>query len=179
MASQDRADIYARITAEIVAAIEAGTDDYCMPWHHDGAATARPVNVASGKTYRGVNVLALWVAAHSAGYPTGLWGTYRQWHELGAQVRNGERSTTVVFWKQIGLVKSEDEQDGGDEDRRRFLARGYPAFNRPRRGVLYEPRDHHGLRRRPGLLFSIGGQGAYARVWRFQGCGGTLQRPVS
>lgn len=129
MASQDRADIYARITAEIVAAIEAGTDDYCMPWHHDGAATARPVNVASGKTYRGVNVLALWVAAHSSGYPTGLWGTYRQWQELGARVRKGERSTTVVFWKQIGLVKSEDEQDGGDEDRRRFLARGYPVFN--------------------------------------------------
>jgi antirestriction protein ArdC len=129
MASQDRADIYARVTAEIIAAIEAGTDDYCMPWHHDGAATAPPVNVASGKTYRGVNVLTLWVAAHSAGYPTGLWGTYRQWHELGAQVRNGERSTTVVFWKQIGLVKSEDEQDGGDEDRRRFLARGYPVFN--------------------------------------------------
>ena len=98
MASQDRADIYARITAEIVAAIEAGTDNYSMPWHHDRAATARPVNVASGKTYRGVNVLALWVAAHSAGYPTGLWGTYRQWQELGAQVRKGERSTTVVFW---------------------------------------------------------------------------------
>ena len=108
MAPQDRADIYARITAEIVAAIEAGADDYCMPWHHDGAATARPVNVASGKTYRGVNVLALWVAAHSAGYPTGLWGTYRQWQDLGAQVRKGERSTTVVFWKQIGLVKSEE-----------------------------------------------------------------------
>ena len=49
MASQDRADIYARITAEIVAAIEAGTDDYSMPWHHNGAATARPVNSRPAK----------------------------------------------------------------------------------------------------------------------------------
>ncbi|SDR63805.1 protein of unknown function [Rhizobiales bacterium GAS113] len=73
MASQHRADVYDRITAEIVAAIEAGAGDYSMPWHHDGAATARPVNVASGKAYRGVNVLALRVAAHGTGYPTGLW----------------------------------------------------------------------------------------------------------
>jgi antirestriction protein ArdC len=140
MASQDRADIYARITAEIVAAIEAGTGDYSMPWHHDGAATARPVNVASGKTYRGVNVLALWVAAHSAGYPTGLWGTYRQWQEFGAQVRKGERSTTAVFWKQIGSVKSEDEQGNVDEDHRRFFARGYSVFNQAQvDGYVIEP----------------------------------------
>ena len=31
MAPQDRADIYTRITAEIVAAIEAGAGDYRMP----------------------------------------------------------------------------------------------------------------------------------------------------
>ena len=103
MASQDRADVYARITAEIVAAIEAGAGDYHMPWHHDGAATARPVNVASGKTYRGVNVLALWVAAHSAGYPTGVWGTYRQWQELGARVRKGERTKFEQLRQTAGL----------------------------------------------------------------------------
>jgi antirestriction protein ArdC len=140
MASQDRAEVYARITAEIVAAIEAGTDDYHMPWHHDGAATARPINVASGKRYRGVNVLALWVAAHSAGYPTGLWGTYRQWHELSAQVRKGERSTTVVFWKQIGSAYSEDKQDDAVDERPRFLARGYPVFNQAQvDGYVAEP----------------------------------------
>ena len=140
MASQDRADVYARITAEIVAAIEAGADDYSMPWHHDGAATARPINVASGKRYRGVNVLALWVAAHSPGYPTGLWGTYRQWRELGAQVRKGERSTTVVFWKQIGSAYSEDKQDDAVDERPRFLARGYPVFNQAQvDGYVAEP----------------------------------------
>ncbi|MER8403091.1 zincin-like metallopeptidase domain-containing protein [Mesorhizobium sp. M1348] len=130
MASLDRADVYARITAEIVAAIEAGAGEYVMPWHHNGSATARPVNVASGKAYRGVNTLALWVAAQSAAYPTGLWGTYRQWQALGAQVRKGERSTTVVFWKQIG--GDGDEDDSGSDDgaeRRRFFARGYSVFN--------------------------------------------------
>lgn len=130
MASLDRADVYARITAEIVAAIEAGAGEYVMPWHHNGSSTARPINVASGKAYRGVNTLALWVAAQSAAYPMGLWGTYRQWQALGAQVRKGERSTTVVFWKQIGGDSDEDDSGADDgAERRRFFARGYSVFN--------------------------------------------------
>jgi antirestriction protein ArdC len=35
-----------------------------MPWHHDGSSISRPKNVASAKGYRGMNVLALWAAAH-------------------------------------------------------------------------------------------------------------------
>ena len=85
-----RADVYSRITAEIVDAIEAGAGDWRMPWHHDGAATTRPQNVTSRRRYRGVNVLALWIAAEAAAYSSGLWGTYRQWAALGAQVRKGE-----------------------------------------------------------------------------------------
>ena len=99
--THDRTDVYTRITAEIVAAIEAGAGEFKMPWHHNGTSTARPANIASGKGYRGVNVLALWVAAEIARYDNGLWGTYRQWQALDAQVRKGERGTTVVLWKEV------------------------------------------------------------------------------
>ena len=198
MASQDRADIYARITAEIVAAIEAGTDDYSMPWHHDGAATARPVNVASGKTYRGVNVLALWVAAivknirRAFGVPTGN-GTnleHRfarvsappQWcsgsgSDPANRRRPGQRRRRPPSFPGPGLSGVQS----GSGRRLRPRADHAPVgdrAHRPRGGVLYEPRDYDGLRRRPGLLLSFGGQGPYARVRRFQGRGGTLQRPV-
>ena len=61
--TQDRRDVYTRITGEIIAAIEAGAGEFKMPWHHTGSSTARPTNITSGKNYRGVNVLALWVAA--------------------------------------------------------------------------------------------------------------------
>jgi antirestriction protein ArdC len=64
----ERADVYARITAQIVAAIEAGAGEYRMPWHGSDPSIARPINVASGKAYRGVNRLALWIAAQSACY---------------------------------------------------------------------------------------------------------------
>lgn len=130
-----RADIYARITDEIIAAIENGAGDetgaWRAPWHHNGSAVFRPCNVQSGKAYRGVNVLALWAASEARGFSSGLWGTYRQWAERGAQVRKGEKSSLVVFWKTA--EQKEDDQNGDDQQHsnvsRRFFARGYSVFN--------------------------------------------------
>src|SRR5258708_4122467 len=75
---------------------------------------ARPTNIASGTGYRGVNVLAPWVAAEIARYDSGLWGTYRQWQALEAPIRKGERGTTVVLWKQANPAGDDDR--AGDED---------------------------------------------------------------
>lgn len=129
-----RKDVYARITDEIVAAIETGPGCWKLPWHHDGSDVTRPTNLVSRKRYRGINVLALWVAAMKAGYGSGVWGTYRQFAEAGGQVRQGERATTVVFWKEFrrdDADEADDGQDGGDGDgrRARFMARGYNVFN--------------------------------------------------
>ena len=127
MAASERADVYTRITSEIVAAIEQGAGDWRMPWHHDGSHVARPQNVLSSRPYRGVNVIALWVAAFAGQHASGNWGTYRQWRELGAQVRKGERSTTVVLWKELNQTEEQarDEEDG----RRRMFAKAFYLFN--------------------------------------------------
>ena len=95
MASPDRADVYTRITNEIIAAIESGPGEWQAPWHHDGSSIARPINLSSAKRYRGINTVALWVAAMNSGYVDGLWGTYRQWAAAGAQVRKGERAMSI------------------------------------------------------------------------------------
>jgi len=126
-----RTDAYTRVTCEIIAAIEAGAGSWRMPWHHNGTAITRPTNLASGKRYRGINVLMLWVAANSAGYVEGLWGTYRQWQAVGAQVCKGERATAVVLWKEMKRKASDDddgEEDG--DDRPRLFARTFSVFNR-------------------------------------------------
>jgi antirestriction protein ArdC len=47
-----------------------------------------------------------------AAYSSGLWGTYRQWASLGAQVCKGEHGTTVVFWKQAASRAEDDRDDG-------------------------------------------------------------------
>ncbi len=134
-----RADIYQRITDQIVAAIEAGTTaggGWRMPWHAgaaDGHPSVLPVNAATGAAYRGVNILALWAAAQAALYPSPVWGTYRQWRELGAQVRKGEQASPIVFWRPLDAVRRDGTDDAGTDeaagDHRRLLARGYAVFN--------------------------------------------------
>ena len=115
-----------------------------MPWHPgaDGAAPRLPVNAATGKPYRGINTVVLWATAQAEGYPSAVWATYRQWTELGAQVRKGEQSSPVVFWKINGPDEGEDGgtggsgdsggaagEDGEDGRRSRVFARGYSVFN--------------------------------------------------
>lgn len=127
MSSSQRASIYERITADILAAIERGAGAWRMPWHHDGSPAARPVNVATGVPYRGLNILALWAAAEHAGYSQGLWGTYRCWAKLGAQVRKGERATLAVFWKRTDGAVADDDDEASR--RPRMFARGFSLFN--------------------------------------------------
>ena len=85
MPTQVRADVYTRVTEAILAAIEAGTGNWRMPWHHSGADVTRPTNIASGKPYRGINTVSLWAAAYGGGYASGVWGTYRQWRVHGVE----------------------------------------------------------------------------------------------
>ena len=130
--TEGRADIYQRITDRIAAAIEAGAGEWRMPWHPgaDGMAPTLPVNAATVKPYRGVNTVVLWAAAQAERYPSRIWATYRQWAELGAQVRKGERASPVVFWK-ISDKEEQDDAGEGEEDgrRSRVFARGYSVFN--------------------------------------------------
>jgi antirestriction protein ArdC len=74
------------------------------------------------KAYRGVNTVALWVAAGAKQYAQGIWGTYRQWQDREAQVRKGEKSSLVIFYKEFD---SGDATPAGDDEtgERRFVAR--------------------------------------------------------
>jgi antirestriction protein ArdC len=127
LSKQSKADVYEQITAALIAAIEEGTGKFEMPWH----TLSSPINAANRKLYRGVNILMLWVAAHQHNYSSNEWATYRQWNELGAQVRKGERSTIVVFWKFFDS-ETEEEQPLEETDngtRPRCFARAYHVFN--------------------------------------------------
>ena len=55
----------ARITAEIVARLEAGTRPWVRPWR--GAPVSRPLRCC-GTPYRGMNVFWLWMVADMAGF---------------------------------------------------------------------------------------------------------------
>lgn len=123
-----RPNVYAAITDTIIKAIEAGAGKWHMPWHAPETALQRPRNVISGLPYKGVNILVLWAEAQLRNYPTGHWATYRQWQELGAQVRKGQRGTTVLYYKQLPL-EAEDAETGDTVRDYRLIARAFNVFN--------------------------------------------------
>jgi antirestriction protein ArdC len=117
--------IFARITRQIVESIEAGAGEAKMPWHTSHSAVICPRNGITGRSYRGINVVTLWVGAHARQYAHGDWATYRQWSAAGAQVRKGERGYPVVFWEPLPAAR----EASGASDAPRFVARAYTVFN--------------------------------------------------
>src|SRR3984893_2479469 len=122
----DRFDIHQHITDKIVSAIERGAGDFRLPWHRSTGNVMRPVNVASKKAYRGINVVALWAYAEEFGYSSGVWGTYKQWTEAGAQVRQGEKAAFVVFYKELAFAADPEIDDAGTATH--LFARATPVF---------------------------------------------------
>jgi antirestriction protein ArdC len=124
--SKERFDIHQHITDKIVSAIERGAGDFRLPWHRSAGGIMRPVNVASKKPYRGINVVALWAYAEESGLQLGVWGTYRQWSEAGARVRKGEKAAFVVFYKELEFAGETETSDA--ETITRLFARATPVF---------------------------------------------------
>lgn len=117
-------DIYQTVTDRIIASLEAGTPPWIAPWR-DGSAM--PSNLATGKPYRGINVLMLHMEAMSHGHNNSRWLTFKQANELGARIRKGEHGTQIVFYK----MREVGEKPEADEDQKRVvpMLRTYTVFN--------------------------------------------------
>jgi antirestriction protein ArdC len=121
-------DIAQTVTDHIIRSIEAGAGKWVMPWHNvSGGMNVDPINITTGRRYRGMNVWLLMIAAQNAGYDSNVWGTYKAWQAKGATVRKGEKSTMVVFWKQTNY-KLKDE-NGEETDKKGMMLRYYNVFN--------------------------------------------------
>lgn len=102
-------DLYQTVTDRIVDLLEKGV----APWRNPiaGAELSLPMNLTSGKPYRGVNVFLLAMTAWEEGYRSPWWLTYKQAKDRGGKVRRGEKSTLVIFWKQYA---TKDRKSGED-----------------------------------------------------------------
>lgn len=135
MTNANKPNVYESVTAKIVAAIEAGAGKWQMPWHcnlDSGGALSVPFNVVTKRAYRGMNIMLLWGASDAR-----VWGTYKQWQSLGAQVRKGERSTACVKWN---TVEYTDPKDPTAKPTRRMFPYGFSVFSVDQvDGYEYEP----------------------------------------
>ena len=101
-------DIYAQVTAKIVSDLENGVRSWNQPWTTRGGGEVLIPLRHNGVSYRGVNVLLLWIEAMRKGFSSSKWMTYNQAHTLGGQVRKGERGSMVVFTKPIGVTQTDE-----------------------------------------------------------------------
>ena len=130
-ASTVRRDVAAEVTDRIVAALESGVAPWTRPWTSSSSsepALGLPVNGATGRAYRGANILILWSSAITSGYSDPRWMTFKQALDLGACVRKGEHGTGVVFWKSTRRTET-DPTTGEETSRGGMFARFYTVFN--------------------------------------------------
>ncbi len=119
-------DLYELVTNKVIAALEGGAPPWAPPWRGDGRSM-QPENLATGRAYRGVNVLLLNMQAALAGYPTNRWLTFHQAKSLGGHVRRGEGGCPIVFFK----IQEREEPAAGSEPARSVypLLRRFTVFN--------------------------------------------------
>ena len=118
-------DLYQQITDQIIEALSQSTD-WVMPWHQRGLKL--PQNVLTQNPYSGVNIVSLWMASYKNHYTSPLWGTYKQWQALGAQVRKGEKSHQIVFYKDFE-VEEKNQETGDLETVKRLVLKASSVFN--------------------------------------------------
>jgi antirestriction protein ArdC len=94
-------NIYEEVTNRIIEQLESGVIPWHKPWH--GVASGA-YNRISNKPYSLLNQMLL---KHDGEY-----ATYKQWHDIGGKVKNGEKSEIVVFWK---ILDVEETKDGKTE----------------------------------------------------------------
>jgi antirestriction protein ArdC len=119
-----RRDLYAEVSARIVAELEHGAAPWIKPWSATAGQNV-PCNAVTNRPYSGCNVVLLWMA-QTAGYRTPRYLTFKQALELGGHVRKGEKGTKVYFVKQLQVRNGEGEED---ETRIVPMMREYTVFN--------------------------------------------------
>jgi antirestriction protein ArdC len=110
-----KSDPYQVITDRVIALLEQGNVPWQKPWK---SGEMMPRNLVSKKAYRGVNVFLL----QAMMYESPFWLTFNQAKELGGNVKRGEKSCPVVFWKWLDV-------DEKEERKRVPFLRYYSVFN--------------------------------------------------
>jgi antirestriction protein ArdC len=118
--------LYESVTASIVQQLEQGVRPWTKAWK-EGKTVRTPGNAATGRPYSGMNILLLWFEALEKGYASHGWMTFKQANDLGARVRKGEKSCTVVYTS--FKPRDVDDGQGGTTSKMMPMLKAYSVFN--------------------------------------------------
>lgn len=88
--SKIKRDIHQEVTDRILEQMETCGTNWIKPFTSGGHQV---VNRVTKAPYNGINILLLGMTGHTE------WASYKQWATMGAQVKKGEKGTTIVFFK--------------------------------------------------------------------------------
>ena len=112
-----KTNVYEMVTERIIAELEKGVIPWEKPWT---GVRSGAYNRVSKRPYSLLNQMLL---KH-----TGEYATYKQWQDLGGQVKKGEKSEIVVFWK-IFETEETNKDTGEKETKKIPLLRYYNVFH--------------------------------------------------
>ena len=95
----EKRDSYTVVTDRIIELLKLGI----VPWRKNWAKAGLPMNLATGRPYKGINVMLL----ASLNYKLNYFLTYKQVKELGGEIKKGEKSNLVVFWTYSNSINGE------------------------------------------------------------------------
>src|ERR1700757_1850861 len=126
--TEEKQDVYTRITNKIITSLEQGVRPWMKPWNAEHAAgkITRPIR-HNGQPYSGINILMLWASAMEQGFAAPIWMTFKQALELNAHVRKSEKGSLVVYANSITRIEHDDA--GEDIEREIPFLKGYTVFN--------------------------------------------------
>ncbi|SHH16288.1 zincin-like metallopeptidase domain-containing protein, partial [Xylella fastidiosa] len=93
------------VAERLIEQLKVGTAPWQRPWE-PGRGGLLPMNPSTGKRYKGIN--AIYLMSQQRTDPR--WLTYKQAEALGAQVRRGEKSTSIQYWKYTEKQIKTDDQ---------------------------------------------------------------------
>jgi len=137
---KNKEQVYQEIKNKIILALEKiqnstnPTKQWVMPWYNSGS-NVLPINYQE-IPYQGINTLLLLIEKNEKGYLSPQWMTYNQAKKLNGQVKKGEKSTQIIFYKPLlkpDLDESGNKQydnDGELKLKTVHILKTYNVFNR-------------------------------------------------
>jgi antirestriction protein ArdC len=124
-----RTDYAAEVTAKILKDMETGVLPWERPWQSKGGPgiAGVPMNATSGRSYRGINTLLLWIAGAILGTGDLRFLTFKQAKDAGGHVMAGAKGSKIYFFKRLELTGEDD--DGNETSRTIPMLREYTVFH--------------------------------------------------
>ncbi|MDF7677047.1 zincin-like metallopeptidase domain-containing protein [Neisseriaceae bacterium ESL0693] len=116
------------VAEKLIEQLKAGTAPWQIPWNPGSPNSIMPMNPTTGKRYKGINAIYLM----AQGRDDLRWMTYKQASAVGAQVRKGEKGTTVQYWKFNEERDKLDDQGRPMRDEEGKKIKEIVIFERPR-----------------------------------------------